>query len=89
MNNKYTTSLLLLITAVAIWGIIGYKALTLSHPIQETESLTVSTPIIAEARKELILDYRDPFLEEVRPMAKLKTTPIIASRKGLPVSAPA
>mgnify|MGYP006956042265 CR=1 FL=1 len=88
MNNKYTTSLLL-ITAVAIWGMIAYKALTFSHPFQETESHTKPTPIIVEEKKALILDYRDPFLEEVRPMAQLKAMPIIASRKGLPVSAPA
>lgn len=79
MNNKYSTSLLL-VAVVIIWGMIAYKAMDLSHPTDKAESPIKMEKLEVPARRALTLNYRDPFLEENEIVMKDKPTAVVSVR---------
>jgi len=67
VRSKISTYLLGL-AAVAVWCIVGYRIFRWISP-KETplaRAVTTKTEIVNQAEDSLMLDYRDPFLGDVR-----------------------
>lgn len=89
MKNKKITYLLLLVVVV-VWGLIIRKVFTITaaESTVPTAILPRAKPEVKKADRELLLDYRDPFLGRVNRELAAKTPPAALSAVKLPVAMP-
>lgn len=90
VRSKITTTLLTL-AAVAVWCIIGYKIYRWISP-KETPAASVMAPKVendSQVEDSLILNYRDPFLGNIREtrVADNNYSPAPAPEPVMPVLA--
>lgn len=65
MNNKKLVTVILLVAAVLVWGLVTFKVVRGSRKTEiPSVSFSPREPLDLEGKDSLVLDYLDPFLRE-------------------------